>query len=47
MLQNSSHQARCAGVLLHISSLPAGDFGADAQQFVDFLADFAAKYAAR
>ncbi len=34
--------ARRAGVLLHISSLPAGDFGADAYQFVDFLADIGA-----
>jgi 4-alpha-glucanotransferase len=30
--------ARRAGVLLHISSLPNGDFGDDAFRFVDFLA---------
>ena len=35
-------QTKCAGVLLHISSLPAGDFGADAIRFVDFLADIGA-----
>ncbi len=28
-----------AGVLLHISSLPAGDLGEDAYRFVDFLAE--------
>jgi 4-alpha-glucanotransferase len=32
-------QARRAGVLLHISSLPSGDFGDDAFRFVDFLAE--------
>lgn len=36
-------QARSAGVLLHISSLPAGNFGADAYQFVDFLAKIGAR----
>ena len=34
---NHAHK-RCAGVLLHISSLPMADFGADAMRFVDFLA---------
>ncbi|HSI24403.1 MAG TPA: 4-alpha-glucanotransferase, partial [Methylotenera sp.] len=34
--------SRSAGVLLHISSLPSGDFGADAFKFVDFLADIGA-----
>ena len=33
---------RRAGVLLHISSLPAGDFGAEAYHFVDFLAEIGA-----
>jgi 4-alpha-glucanotransferase len=42
MSQNSHHQTRRVGVLLHISSLPAGDFGADAYQFVDFLAKIGA-----
>jgi 4-alpha-glucanotransferase len=42
MSQNSNNQARHAGVLLHISSLPAGDFGLSAYQFVDFLADIGA-----
>ncbi len=32
------HNKKQAGVLLHISSLPAGDLGQDAYQFVDFLA---------
>lgn len=41
-MPQNSNQARCAGVLLHVSSLPAGDFGADAQKFVDFLADIGA-----
>lgn len=41
-MPQNSNQARCAGVLLHISSLPTGDFGADAHQFVDFLADIGA-----
>jgi 4-alpha-glucanotransferase len=36
------NNSRSAGVLLHISSLPAGDFGTDAHQFVDFLADIGA-----
>ena len=40
--QSLRNQTRCAGVLLHISSLPAGDFGADAIRFVDFLADIGA-----
>jgi 4-alpha-glucanotransferase len=30
-------EARRAGVLLHISSLPKGDFGDNAYQFIDFL----------
>src|SRR6187551_3103526 len=34
-----SNLSRSAGVLLHISSLPTANFGADAFQFVDFLAD--------
>ena len=38
----AKQQARCAGVLLHISSLPAGNFGADAYKFVDFLVDIGA-----
>ncbi len=33
----TSQPCRSAGVLLHISSLPAGNFGADAFKFVDFL----------
>ena len=33
---------RCAGVLLHISSLPMADFGEDAIRFIDFLADVGA-----
>ncbi len=42
-MSSTSHlKNRRAGVLLHISSLPAGDFGADAQKFVDFLADISA-----
>lgn len=36
---NSQHHARRAGVLLHVSSLPSGDFGSDAFRFVDFLAE--------
>jgi 4-alpha-glucanotransferase len=32
------NRTRQAGVLLHISSLPSGDLGQDAYQFVDFLA---------
>ena len=40
--QSLRKQTRCAGVLLHISSLPAGDFGADAIRFVDFLAKIGA-----
>ena len=32
-------QARNAGVLLHISSLPSADLGDDAYRFVDFLAE--------
>jgi 4-alpha-glucanotransferase len=39
---NKPIQKRHAGVLLHISSLPAGDFGADAYRFVDFLANIGA-----
>jgi 4-alpha-glucanotransferase len=38
----AKQQARRAGVLLHISSLPAGNFGADAYKFVDFLVDIGA-----
>lgn len=35
---NQNHQTiKSAGVLLHISSLPSGDFGHDAFLFVDFL----------
>jgi 4-alpha-glucanotransferase len=34
---------RSAGVLLHISSLPSANFGADAFKFVDFLADIGAR----
>ena len=34
---NNNHKKQ-AGVLLHISSLPSGDLGQDAYQFVDFLA---------
>jgi 4-alpha-glucanotransferase len=34
-IENKNHQA---GVLLHISSLPSGNLGQDAYQFVDFLA---------
>ena len=39
---NTQQQSRSAGVLLHISSLPAGNFGTDAYKFVDFLADICA-----
>ena len=35
-------QNRSAGVLLHISSLPTGNFGADAYKFVDFLVEIGA-----
>ena len=42
MQQIVQKHTRCAGVLLHISSLPAGDFGADATQFIDFLAEIGA-----
>ena len=35
-------QNRSAGVLLHISSLPTGNFGADAYRFVDFLVEIGA-----
>ncbi len=35
--------SRTAGVLLHISSLPSGNFGADAFMFVDFLANIGAR----
>lgn len=35
--------SRSAGVLLHISSLPSGNFGADAFKFVDFLAEIGAR----
>ena len=40
--QIQHNQNRCAGVLLHISSLPMGDFGADSRKFVDFLAEIGA-----
>ncbi len=36
-LKPSQLQIRHAGVLLHISSLPAGNFGEDAFRFIDFL----------
>ena len=36
-------QNRQAGVLLHISSLPAGNFGQGAYQFVDFLSEVGTK----
>ena len=44
---NRPLQARRAGVLLHISSLPVGsfgtgDFGANANRFIDFLAEIGA-----
>jgi 4-alpha-glucanotransferase len=39
---SQSNTTRRAGVLLHISSLPKGDFGTDAFQFVDFLAEIGA-----
>jgi 4-alpha-glucanotransferase len=50
MLQTAHKQTRCAGVLLHISSLPSsvvsssltGDFGSTAIRFVDFLAEIGA-----
>lgn len=38
-----SNQNRQAGVLLHISSLPSGNFGQDAYRFVDFLHEVGAK----
>ncbi len=38
-----ANQKRHAGVLLHISSLPAGNLGQDAYRFVDFLHDVGAK----
>ncbi|MEK6771261.1 MAG: hypothetical protein AABY62_06455 [Pseudomonadota bacterium] len=42
MVDNPSAQPvldrRRAGVLLHPTSLPAGDLGDDARRFVDFLA---------
>ncbi len=38
----SQLQTRSAGVLLHISSLPSGNFGVDAYKFLDFLADIGA-----
>ncbi len=41
-MQNETQQARQAGVLLHISALPAGNLGADALRFVDFLVDIGA-----
>lgn len=36
---NNLLSQRRAGVLLHVSSLPAGNFGQDAYKFIDFLAD--------
>ena len=39
---NTQKAARRAGVLLHISSLPANNFGNDATQFIDFLAKIGA-----
>ena len=42
MLQKSHYTARHAGILLHISSLPTGDFGAGAYHFVDFLTEIGA-----
>ncbi len=42
MPQNSHNPMRRAGILLHISSLPTGNFGADATRFVDFLAEIGA-----
>ncbi len=44
--QTPESKRRCAGVLLHISSLPSsspsGDFGANAFRFVDFLVEIGA-----
>ena len=37
-MNDGTLQKRCAGVLLHITSLPNRDLGADAYRFVDFLA---------
>jgi 4-alpha-glucanotransferase len=42
MLQTASYPSRAAGVLLHVSSLPEGDFGTGAQKFIDFLSDIGA-----
>jgi 4-alpha-glucanotransferase len=42
MLQGESYPSRATGVLLHVSSLPEGDFGEGAQKFIDFLADIGA-----
>jgi 4-alpha-glucanotransferase len=39
MSQHGPLDVRRAGVLLHVTSLPSGDLGADAHAFVDFLAD--------
>lgn len=39
----SNKPPRAAGVLLHISSLPSANFGADAFKFVDFLTDIGAR----
>ena len=41
--KKSPKQARTSGVLLHISSLPSGNVGADAFKFVDFLSDIGAR----
>ncbi len=37
MIKQSHQTIKSAGVLLHVSSLPSGDFGHDAFLFVDFL----------
>lgn len=39
MKQADIFEQRRSGVLLHITSLPAGNMGADAYRFVDFLAE--------
>jgi 4-alpha-glucanotransferase len=39
---HSTTSKRSAGVLLHISSLPSGNIGADAYKFIDFLASIGA-----
>ncbi len=42
MHNKQNNLSRKAGVLLHISSLPSGNFGDDAFKFIDFLADIGA-----